>query len=150
MKVILTILILLVLALLFWVYKEKRNKELDTAIYERRISDLEDEAIKQERLVEQFQEKVKEYEEHILTVSDEAPVEDTIQGVALKLSNEIAPYVKKADGKISLTLFVNEKVNVEKPVEPVDEAPVATADEESAKITTGRKTSKRPKKKSGN
>lgn len=161
MKVLLTILILAVLALLFWVFKVKGDWTAETIDNMKRIGELEDEAIKQQALVTQFQEKVKEYEERIFVVSDEAPEKDTANAKVLKLSNEIAPYVKVEDGKVKLTLFIDkveeEPVEerrrfepVEDAVEPINRHPelqTMPEAEKPVKAAATKKSSKRPKTK---
>lgn len=69
------------------------------------VSKLEAEVIEQSKTISALQENIKEYEERIVVITDELPSEDTLYNRAMKLTNEITPYIRQKDDKIILYIF---------------------------------------------
>ena len=67
--------------------------------------------------ISQLQEVVREYEERIVVLVDDAPEEDTPYNRAMKLSNEIVPYITRDGDKVKMMVFNNKGVTKEKTVD---------------------------------
>lgn len=82
----------------------KTNSET-AATLAQNVSKLEGQLIEQSRTISALQENIKDYEERIIMISDSLPDEDTLYNRAMKLTNEIVPYIKQVDDKIMLYIF---------------------------------------------
>lgn len=68
--------------------------------------------------ITQLQEVIHEYEDKIITLTEDLPKKDSPYNRAMKLTNEIVPYITRNGDKIQITVFNNKGVTVEKSEEP--------------------------------
>ena len=112
MHVLIIILVIaLVIAICFAIsYKTTSTKYAESAAdLTQHVSSLQTECDNNKKIIADLQENIRDYEERITVVTDDFPEEDTPYNRALKLTNEIVPYIVERNGKIALYVF-NKKV----------------------------------------
>ena len=72
------------------------------------VSSLERAYSESKTIISDLQENIRDYEERIIVLTDDLPDEDSPYNRAMKLTNEIAPYIVKKDDKIRLAVFKSE------------------------------------------
>lgn len=111
------LIIILVIALIIAVCfalsnKSTANKNAENAaILTQRVSSLQADLEEKKKVISDLQDIIKDYEARIVIIEDEYPDEDTLYNRAMKLTNEIVPFIVDRNGKIALYIFNKKPVD---------------------------------------
>lgn len=102
------------IAVLFIVLYFIANKKYKAAIqeYSKRDTEMTELHNEDQRMLRSYEITVDNYENFIITVSDELPKKHDARSFAMKLANELAPYFKvnEEGNTVSLTLYTGTNI----------------------------------------
>lgn len=102
--------IALIIAICFAIcYKTTATKYAESiANLTQHVASLESAYSESKKIISDLQENIKDYENRIVVLTDDLPDEDSPYNRAMKLTNEIAPYITKKNDRIQLSIFESE------------------------------------------